>query len=150
MGRQERAKLSRFPDEYREANLGARPFSSAGVLAIVIKDADGTEHRFNKVNPSSDPADVQYVDERGWVIEENKYGPNGEPYVSRWGRFLVNLFLNFFHLVLWFLCLWLLLRFQWPHALGFAVVMWLIVTLSILPMMLSQAGEIALQGRAAL
>jgi hypothetical protein len=55
----------------------------------------------------------------------------------------LNLFFNFGHLIVWFLGLWLLLRFQWGHALGFAVVAWLVMTLTILPMLLSYAGAAA-------
>jgi hypothetical protein len=49
-----------------------------------------------------------------------------------------NLLLNFLHLGVWFACLWLLLRFQWGHALGFAVVLWLALTLTILPMLFTK------------
>ena len=38
----------------------------------------------------------------------------------------------------WFACLWLLLRFQWPHALGLAVVLWLACTLLLWPVLQAQ------------
>jgi hypothetical protein len=36
--------------------------------------------------------------------------------------------------------LWLLLRFQWHHALGLAVVLWLSLILTIVPILLAKAG----------
>ncbi len=42
---------------------------------------------------------------------------------------------------MWFLSLWLLLRFQWPHALGLAVAFWLVM-LFILPMILTKAESV--------
>ncbi|HMC63794.1 MAG TPA: hypothetical protein VKI65_02535, partial [Gemmataceae bacterium] len=41
--------------------------------------------------------------------------------------------------------LWLLLRFQWSHALGLAVVFWLVMTLLILPMLRTQMIKLAQQ-----
>lgn len=63
----------------------------------------------------------------------------------RWSMFLINLFLNFLHLGLWFVCLWLLLRFQWLHALGLAIGFWLVTTLVIMPMLLAKTHELALE-----
>jgi hypothetical protein len=54
----------------------------------------------------------------------------------------MNLLLNFGFLAVWFLCLWLLLRFQWSHALGLAVVFWLVMVLIIMPMILKPAESV--------
>jgi hypothetical protein len=54
----------------------------------------------------------------------------------RWGLFFANILLNLFHLALWFVCLWLLLRFQWTHALGLAFAFWLAMLLVLVPMLL--------------
>lgn len=51
----------------------------------------------------------------------------------------VNFFLNFLHLAIWFLALWLLLQFQWSHALLLAVPLWLAVTLILLPSLVEKA-----------
>ena len=59
------------------------------------------------------------------------------------GRLISNLFLNFAHLAAWFLALWLLLRFQWSHALGQALVLWGIMILFILPQVLKRAEDVA-------
>jgi heme exporter protein D len=42
-------------------------------------------------------------------------------------------------------CLWLLLQFQWSHAFGLAIVVWLVVTLTLLPIVLSKIEETAKQ-----
>jgi len=56
--------------------------------------------------------------------------------------------LNFLHLGLWFVCLWVFVRFQWSHALGLAIIMWLVMTLAVLPMVFEQAGHRALAASA--
>ena len=61
----------------------------------------------------------------------------------------MTLLLNFgFFLCCW-LTLWLLLRFQWSHALGLGFVLWLVFTLSLLPMLLTRAAEVAQANAAA-
>jgi hypothetical protein len=65
------------------------------------------------------------------------------------GRLVLNLFLNFLHLAAWFACLWALLRFQWAHAFGLAVVLWLVMLLFILPQVLKLAENTALESGAA-
>jgi len=57
------------------------------------------------------------------------------------GWLLTGLLLNFGFLAVWFLCLWLLLHFQWSHALGLAFVAWLI-SLFVLPMLLTQVEKV--------
>lgn len=83
----------------------------------------------------------------GWTLVEFDDGPTGIPWVFRWSRFFFTFFLNLFHLALWFACFWLLLRFQWGHALGLAMVMWLLFTLAFLPILLDTAGQVALDKR---
>ena len=63
----------------------------------------------------------------------------------RTGRFLGNIFINLLFLIVWFLGLWLLLRFGWPAALGQALVYWLVMALFILPPVLTRAEEVARQ-----
>jgi hypothetical protein len=116
-------------------------------VAIDIEE-NNERIRFNLVK-SDDSQYSRFVDARGWVIKvHHGAGPDGQPTKSLWGRWLLNLLLNFTHLALWFVCLWLLLRFQWSHALGLAFVLWLTLTLTVLPMLLSRAGSVA-QERAA-
>jgi hypothetical protein len=65
----------------------------------------------------------------------------GQVTIFHFGWLVMNLLLNFGFLIVWFLSLWLLLRFQWAHALGLAFVFWL-VTLFILPMILTYAESV--------
>jgi hypothetical protein len=116
------------------------PWSPTGVIAILIEE-DGQKVRYDLVK-GKDGANDQFVAESGWVVKQ--FGsPTGQPEMFRTGRFLVNVLLNLLHFGLWFACLWLLLRFQWTHALGLAAVLWVVMTLTVLPMMLMQAGAVA-------
>src|SRR5262249_27007254 len=108
------------------------------VSAIIIKEKD-EELRLEPL-PPTEGSPYQEFAGNGWVMKVVDDGPTGMLLAFRWGRFLFNLFLNFVHFALWFVCLWLLLRFQWSPALGRAVVMWLVMTVAILPMVLDQAG----------
>ncbi len=66
----------------------------------------------------------------------------GQVSIFHFGWLLLNLVLNFGLLVVWFVVLWLLLRFQWPHALGLAVVFWLVMLLFVMPPVLKQAENV--------
>ncbi len=81
---------------------------------------------------------LRYLDDHGRVMSEDH---PGHVYTVRWSRLFISLGLNAVHLAAWFLVLWLLLRFQWLHALGLAVVLWLMMTLVLLPMMLDHAAD---------
>ncbi len=63
----------------------------------------------------------------------------------RFGRLVLDLFLNGLFLAVWWVALWLLLRFQWSHALGLAVAFWAAVTLFVLPPLLTRAEAVARQ-----
>jgi hypothetical protein len=81
-----------------------------------------------------------YHDARGREMDE---GNLGQLSTFRWGVFLACWLLNLFHLALWFVCLWLLVRFQWSHALGLAFVFWLVMTILIVPTLLSRVEALA-------
>jgi hypothetical protein len=81
----------------------------------------------------------------GWEMTE---GQLGRVSVFHGGWLLGNVLLNLLHFVVWFVSLWVLLRYQWSHALGLAVVFWLVTTLFVVPQMLTKAENVA-QERAA-
>jgi hypothetical protein len=81
---------------------------------------------------------LRYYDPRGRVMTEDAVG---QVTTFRWGLFLVNLLLNLVHLALWFVCFWLLLRYQWPHALGLAFCLWLLMTVAIIHMLAAMATQ---------
>lgn len=87
---------------------------------------------------SKDP--LRYIDEQGRVMLEGELGVLSR---FRYGVFLGNVLLNLLLLGVLFVVLWLMLRFQWPHALGQAVVFWLVLLLFVLPPLLSRAEQTA-------
>jgi hypothetical protein len=115
--------------------------------AIIVKE-DGEEVRFA---PERDAQGnfkketggyLRYVDPRGRVMSEGSVGVLD---VTRGGLAFGYILLTLIHLGAWFLCLWLLLDFQWHHALGLAVVFWLVMTLIIMPMILSRVEAVSRQ-----
>ncbi len=129
------------------------PWQSRNVIAIEIQpEGEPAKMRFDLVELKSGSFDLvdtkrgqyrQFVSSDGWVITEYEEGPTGLPVRFRWSRFLLNIFFNAAHFGAWFLGLWLVLRYPWLHALGLAAVMWLAMTLLILPMMLGYAGQVS-------
>src|SRR5205085_4888652 len=115
--------------------------SNSGIDSVVL-EIEGQDYVFKRVQ-GSDGSYPEFVNDKGWVMKDYDDGPTGIPSAFRWGRFLMNLFLNFTHFLLWWLALWLLLRFQWSHALGLGFVLWLLFTLIFLPMLLDQAAQVA-------
>jgi hypothetical protein len=150
--KEEKVRYKRFPElssggrggyrYYQELADGTkgRPWSPTGVVALLVPE-EGEEIRYELVK--SDSVYRRFVSPDGWTIIEYDDGPTGQPTAFRTGLWLVNLLLNLVHLGLWFVCLWLLMRFQWGHALGLGFVMWLVMTLLVVPMMLVQAGDAA-------
>lgn len=133
---------------YVEASLLApRPWSSSGLEAIIIKKGPESS-RFLPIVGGEGQHYQEYADEAGWVIRVFPESGPVAPYMFRTGLFLGNLVLNFAHLGLWFVAFGLVLRFQWGHALLLAIIMWLVMTLAILPMLLDQAGGEAVRSRA--
>src|SRR5262249_58968055 len=84
---------------------------------------------------------LRYIEENGdRYIEETRLG---KIISYRKGKLIGNIFINLIHLALWFLVIWLLLRFQWAHALGFAVIFWLVATLSLVPFLLDKSRRLS-------
>ena len=126
--------------EYRDTTIAARPYTWSNVEAVLV-EVDGQKMRFN-VTPAPEGSTYRELvaDSGGWTMTEYERGPDGQPRAFRWSRFSATMMLNASHFLLWFLALWLLLRFNWPHALGLAVIFWLVMSLAILPMILTEAA----------
>jgi hypothetical protein len=118
-----------------------RPWSNSGIVNVELVIA-GENYIFKRV-PGTDGSNAEFVSDNGWVMMDYGDGPTGIPGVFRWGRFLMNVIMNVGHFLAWWLCLWLLLRFQWSHALGLGFALWLVFTFSLLPMLLDYAAEVA-------
>ncbi len=81
-----------------------------------------------------------YRDSKKRTMAEGELGRLSE---FRTGNFVLVLLLNFLHLVVWVLALWLILQYRFWHAFGLAVVAWLGLTLFLLPPTLTKAEEVA-------
>lgn len=104
-------------------------------LKIIASHKDGDKHVFT---PKEKDGQMRYYEEGNPARYMESIGQIS---IYHFGWLVVTLLLNFGLLVVWFLCLWLLLRFQWPHALGLAFAAWLIC-LFVLPMLLTQAEKV--------
>jgi hypothetical protein len=139
-------KNARGQPEYVDSE--GRPWRQHADAVLVQEEKDGEKIRFDaerdkqgkfKVEPGRS---LRYLDPAGRVMTEQQLGRLEIP---RRGLLFANLGLNLLHLGVWFLVLWLLLRFQWTHALGLAFVFWLLMTLTILQMVLARAEELGRQ-----
>jgi hypothetical protein len=131
--------------EYQHKRVGGNLRWPRDVVALIVPE-DGQDVRYDP-EPAGEGANRRFVSPDGWAIVEYETGPAHPPEKARFGLWLVNVFLNLFHFGLWFVCLWLLLRFQWGHAFGLAIVMWLVMTVFAVPMMLVQTGDAAQEAR---
>jgi hypothetical protein len=108
-----------------EANGDKHIFEAKRDAKGIRKVENGQVRYYEKGNES------RYMDE--------KYA--GQISTSHLAWLVVGLLLNFGLFIVWFVSLWLLLRFQWAHALGLAFVFWLIL-LFILPIILTKAESV--------
>ncbi len=83
---------------------------------------------------------LYYRDSQGRYMVEGMWG---QVSVFRTRLLLANLLLNVVFLAIWFVSLWLLLEFQWSHALGLALAFWAVTALFVLPPVLTYAEKVA-------
>jgi hypothetical protein len=131
-------KNARGMNEYRNTNAGGPALPGRPDKVIVTED--GQPYTFEPDKGKSGDSTLRYLDSRGMVMLE---GQLGRVRTFHAGWLLGNLLLNFVQLLAWWLCLWLLLRFQWSHALGLAVVFWGVMILLVMPLVLTKAEEVA-------
>lgn len=127
---------------YRDTTVLRRPWQPQDVIAIEMPKTDGSIMRFDVAKNIEAGQYRQFVSPEGWVIMEYDH-PTGLPIRFNFFRLIMNIVFNVAHFLGWFFALWVLLRFQWAHALGLAVVAWLVHTILILPMLLFSAAEVA-------
>jgi hypothetical protein len=131
--------------QYRSAETD-KPWNGTGVEAIIIRPG-GVDVKYVLTTPDDKKREpgkyTEFMNSDGWVIRETEDGPSDNPEKSRFGRVVMFLFLHTLHLALWFACLWLLLRFQWGHALVTAVILWIFLTLLVVPMMVGYAVDVS-------
>lgn len=122
--------------------------TSTMTAVLVVKTDDGPPVRFKAkmdVQTKADPNSQQkyrvatYTNDRVFVEENGsryiKADQLGVVYVPSTGTVFVALLINFLHMVVWFVAFWLVLRFNWGHALGFAAVFGLLTMLAIMPLL---------------
>ena len=132
--------------QYVDPQNDNKPWSreGSGIVQAVILEEDGRKVRFNaQLMP-----DGKFKDEPARYVEEGgtrtlteldiKRGQMTETYSS---RLVVYVLLNALHLGLWFVCFWLLLRYQWTHALGLAVVFFVATSLLVFSLLMSLTRE---------
>jgi hypothetical protein len=133
-------KQTRF--EYRRGQdvLPSRP---PRVVAVendekVVFEPD----RDAKGNFKPDPVDslLRYRDSRGNILYERTFEREAP---SRTLAVMFGLFLNIGFLAVWFACMWLLLRYQFWHALGLAVVMYAVMLLFVIGPVMATAEQAA-------
>src|SRR5262245_10749108 len=113
---------------------------SNGLVEAILIEESGTKVRFEprlvQGKFASDAGQYPpYYEKSGRRVME----PIGQISLFRWGQLFLSLFLNFLHLGLWFVCLWLVVRFQWTHALLGAIVIWVVMTVVVVPMLLERS-----------
>jgi hypothetical protein len=140
-------KIGQGRFEYRDpqGKAWARSGTDGLVEAIVVEEKDGHKTRFVAETKdgkftAKQGEPVRYREEGGKRVMTDLYV--GQIGVTRWGLVIGNLLLNFGHLIAWFLVLWLLLRFQWPHAFGLALALWAMF-MFVLPALFTKAEDVA-------
>jgi hypothetical protein len=145
-----RKKTPQNRDEYRDANgkLWTRSDTDGAVEALVVENKEHEKIVF-QTKLSSDgkftnlPGEpVRYEEVGGKRVMTDEYP--GRVTVRHPSRILANLLLNFLLLAVLFGGLWLLLRFQWSHAFGLALVAWLIL-IFFLPTLFKKTEDLARQ-----
>lgn len=136
--------LLQYYDKQR-GELWRRSDTEGVVEAIIAEGKDGQKYRFEAELTKdgkfkSDPVRYVEVGGRRRVMEDHSIGRLS---TTRWGLIFGYLLLNLLHFMAWFLALWLLMQFQWSHAFGFAIILWLVMTFTIMPMLLGRTERVA-------
>jgi hypothetical protein len=126
---------------------GGRKLPSRPAKIMVSHDPNGEKRTFEPERDVKGNFKVEKDQPLRYYDADNKSRYMEEGYLGvltifHFSWLVMNLLLNFGFLAVWFLCLWLLLRFQWSHALGLAVVFWLVMVLIIMPMILKPAESV--------
>jgi hypothetical protein len=148
-------KLMRGTHEYRlNGQPSGKPLPSRPSRIIVVeggekftfepeRDSKGnfkTRQRASSWFGSSQSDPLRYIDGTGRVMEETTLG---QIVTFRSGRFFVNVVLNIVFFAVWFVALWVVVRFQWSHALLQAAVFWIVMMLFVLPPLLTRVEAVA-------
>jgi hypothetical protein len=115
---------------------GGTEYWNAGAAEYIKFKHDGTEYNF--VRDRDAAGDPMFVDNiNGWTIKANRMG---YPSYSSFLRLLVYFLLNVFHLTLWVVAFWLVLRFAPGLATVLALAFWVTFTVIVLAVLFDQPG----------
>lgn len=116
-----------------------------GMAVAIVVDDKGQTRRFDaELNADGtyrveENRPLRFVEKAsGESMTENDLG---SVRVTRWGWLLGNLALNLAHLLVWWLCFWFVMNYQWGHALGLAFVLWLAATFAVWPVLKGQVPK---------
>jgi hypothetical protein len=147
---QRKAGVGREEGEYVNPANNNRPWSrdASGLLDAIIVEENGKKVTYKLIPPEKgkfkENEEARYQEEGGTrVLTESDVKAGARRTTFRLGLVVANVILNVLHFGLWFAGLWLLLRYQWAHALGLAVVLWVVMTLAVLPLVFDRAKEAA-------
>jgi hypothetical protein len=105
-----------------------------GETSVFEPDLDAHNH-FKRENGT-----LLYRDQKGRVLSE---GPAFQRQASvPLGRFIAAGLLNVIFLAIWFVCLWLLLRYQFWHSVGLAFVLWVVMLLFVVAPVMGRAEKV--------
>jgi hypothetical protein len=109
-------------------------------VAVVVKGEDGNPVRYTAQIKEDDRTGATYVGGTARFVEANgsryvRGDQMGKLFIPSTGTVVVALLINLLHLVVWFAAFWLILRFSWGHALGFAVAFGLVTMLAVMPLL---------------
>jgi hypothetical protein len=118
---------------------------SEGVVDTIIV-VEGDQRLIFKADlaPGGKPKDagkpVQFLEEgrTGRYIAADELGIIAK---AQGGRTFMMVFINLVHFAVWFLVIWLLLEYQWPHAFLLALPFWAATTLLVLPGMIDKLAK---------
>ena len=122
-----------------DANQRPWQRSDGGMMVAVIVEENGERKRFDAELDAAgrflvrDSEPLRYREVGGSRVMTE--AAIGQLHTMRYGRLIVNLVWNLLHLAAWFACFWLILEFQWPHAVLLAAVMWLVTVVIVWPVL---------------
>jgi hypothetical protein len=127
---------------YRNAVDPTKRFTNTGVAAVEIETEPGRKSKFTLPNNTegTEGGNAYFVNDEGWKLENDR-DISGNPTRVSWALLFGNVLLNVLHFALWFVCLWLILRFSVGSSLLFGAILWGLTTIALLPMLLDQAAS---------
>jgi hypothetical protein len=125
--------------DFKDAdNHPFRPNSTDWMVVALEIQEDGQPRRFNAILDAKGAFQEPLTYKEVGGKRKMTTAPLGQITWHRSGALLGNILINGMHFLVWFLALWLILRFNWAHALGLGAALWLTVTLVIMPLLFNK------------